>query len=98
MLLALKSKYTTMLQCFFFVFFVFVLDSLTQCVRGSQGAGSGVLVGLRVAGGQRFSYRSSGAIRGVAGPTQGELQRGTLRETLKRRQALQKREQREKKG
>lgn len=62
---------------------------LTQCVCGSQGAGSGVLVGLTVAGGQRFSHRCSGAIRGVSGPAQGELQGGTLRETLKGRQTLQ---------
>lgn len=58
-------------------------------MRGSQGAGSGVLVGLRVAGGQRFSHRGSGAVRGVAGPAQGELQGGTLRETLEWRQTLQ---------
>lgn len=62
---------------------------LTECVCGSRGAGSGVLVGLRVAGGQRFSHGGGGAIRGVAGPAQGELQGGTLRETLKWRQTLQ---------
>lgn len=62
---------------------------LTWRVCGSQGAGSGLLVGLTVAGGQRFSHRCSGAIRGVTGPAQGELQGGTLRETLKWRQTLQ---------
>lgn len=63
---------------------------LTQRVRGSQGAGSGLLVGLRVAGGQRFGHRCSGAIGRVGGPAQGELKGGALRESLKRRQTLQK--------
>lgn len=55
---------------------------------GPQGAGSGLLVGLTVAGGQRFGHRCGGAVRGVGGPAQGELQGGTLREALKRRQTL----------
>lgn len=58
-------------------------------MRGSQRAGSGVLVGLTVAGGQRFGHRSSGAISGVGGPAQVKLQGGTLREALKGRQTLQ---------
>ena len=58
-------------------------------MSGPQGAGPGLLVGVRVAGGQRFSHRCSGAVRGVAGPAQGELQRGPLREALKGRQTLQ---------
>lgn len=58
-------------------------------MRGPQGARPRVLVALRVAGGQRFGHRCSGEFRGVAGPPQGELQRGTLRETLERRQTLQ---------
>lgn len=62
---------------------------LTECVRGSQGARPRVLVGLRVAGGQRFGHGCGGEFRGVAGPSQGELQRGTLGETLERRQTLQ---------
>lgn len=77
-LLAVKSK---SLCCGF---------SLTQSVWGSQGAGSGLLVGLRVAGGQRFSHGCSGEIGVAAGPAQGELQGGTLGETLKWRQTLQK--------
>lgn len=56
---------------------------------GSQRAGSGVLVGLTVAGGQRFGHRSSGAISGVGGPAQVKLQGGTLREALEGRQTLQ---------
>lgn len=67
---------------------LFVL--LTQCVRGPQGAGSAVLVGLRVPGGQRFGYRCSGAIRRVVGPVQSELQCRTLRKALEWRQTLQK--------
>lgn len=55
---------------------------------GPQGAGPGLLVGLAVAGGQRFSHGRGGAIGGVGGPAQGELQGGTLREALKRRQTL----------
>lgn len=55
---------------------------------GPQCAGSWLLVGLAVAGGQRFSHGCGGVVRGVVGPTQGELQGGTLREALKRRQTL----------
>lgn len=55
---------------------------------GPQGAGSGLLVGLPVAGGQRFSHRRGRAVGQVGGPAQGELQGGTLREALKRRQTL----------
>lgn len=57
-------------------------------MRGPQGAGSGLLVGLAVAGGQRFSHGCGGAVRGVGGPAQGELQGGTLREALKGGQTL----------
>lgn len=64
--------------------------TLTWCVCGSQGAGSGVLVGFGVAGGERFGHGCGGMIGGVAGPAQRELQRWTLREALKRRQTLQK--------
>lgn len=62
---------------------------LTRGVCGPQRAESGVLVGLTVAGGQRFSHRCGGAVGVVGGPAQVELQRGTLRETLKWRQTLQ---------
>lgn len=65
------------------------LSCLTWGVCGPQGAGSGLLVGLTVAGGQRFGHRCGGAVRGVGGPAQGELQGGTLREALKRGQTLQ---------
>lgn len=68
-----------------------ICAALTRCVCGSQGAGSGVLVGFRVTGRQRFCHGCSGMISGVAGPAQRELQGRTLRETLKRRQTLKKR-------
>jgi len=64
---------------------------LTQGVCGPQGAGPRVLVGLRVAGGQRFGHGRRGAVGGVAGPAQRELQGGTLREALEGRQALERR-------
>lgn len=67
---------------------------LTQGVCGPQGAGSGLLVGLAVAGGQRFGHGRGGAVGGVGGPAQGELQGGTLREALKRRQTLRTEAQR----
>lgn len=71
-----------------------ICATLTWCVRGSQGAGSGVLVGFGVAGGERFGHGCGGMIGGVAGPAQCELQSRTLRETLKRRQTLQKQQTR----
>lgn len=71
-----------------------ICATLTWCVRGPQGAGSGVLVGFGVAGGERFGHRCGGMIGGVAGPAQCELQSRTLRETLKRRQTLQKQSKR----
>lgn len=71
-----------------------ICATLTWCVRGSQGAGSGVLVGFGVAGGERLGHGCGGMIGGVAGPAQCELQSRTLRETLKRRQTLQKQSKR----
>lgn len=62
---------------------------LTRGVCGPQGAGSGLLVALAVAGGQRLGHRRGGALGGLGGPAQGELQRGTLREALKGRQTLE---------